>query len=404
VWYRNVYGTAGVRSSHYDCVDAEVPAFTLDPAHQPTGCRSPTPPAPPLAFFDPDFRFPQSLKLALGMDHRLPGGFVATVDLLYTRLVHSVVAEDVNLRGPVGRSAGEGGRVLYGSIDEATGLATPDRVTDSLIQVIPLRNGGGDRSYSLTTQVEKQFAGGTELSAAYTYTAANDRMSLAADMGGVNASSSPVEGSLDDRPLRPSVWARPHKVTVLATANLPYAVRLGLTWIGMSGAAYTYVAQGDPNADGFRRLDNTSNDVVYVPRDAGDITLADTAQYKTLDRMIRNQGCLRSQRGRLLRRDSCRDPWQNETDLRLSKVVRLADRRTVEVTADLFNLLNFAHGSWGLVRETFGDVGNAVALLHLVGYDRQHSRGVYELVQVSRRQIDAEASRWRLQLGATVSY
>ena len=91
------------------------------PARQPTACSTPTPFAGRLAFFDPGFRFPQSLKLALGVDRRLPGGIVGTVDLLYTRLVHSDTAVDVNLTGPVGTWAGEGGRTLYGTIDETTG-------------------------------------------------------------------------------------------------------------------------------------------------------------------------------------------------------------------------------------------------------------------------------------------
>ena len=333
------------------------------PARQPTACSTPTPFAGRLAFFDPGFRFPQSLKLALGVDRRLPGGIVGTVDLLYTRLVHSVTAVDVNLTGRVGTAAGEGGRTLYGTIDETTGQATTDRVSDALRRgVFPLRNGGGDRSYSLTAQLDKHFSGNTELSAAYTYTEAKDRMSLVADVGGVNEGSTPVDGTLERRALRTSIWARPHKITVVGTADLPHGFQLGFTWIGMSGAPYTYVAQGDPNADGFLPDAGVSNDVVYVPRDADDITLADPAGFAPLDSVIRSERCLGRQRGRLIERDSCRDPWQNETTARLSKLVRLADRRTVELSVDLFNLLNFVDGDWGLVRQTIGDVGNAVPL------------------------------------------
>jgi hypothetical protein len=404
VWYRNVYGTTGLRSRHLDCLDDEVPAFTLDPAHQPTACSTSTSTAGRLAFFDPGFRFPQSLKLSLGIDRRLPGGIVGTVDLLYTRLVHSVTLRDVNLAGPVGTSAGEGGRTLYGTIDEATGRAHTDRVSNALRGVFPLRNDSGDRSYSLTAQLDKHFAGGTELSAAYTYTEAKDRMSLGADVGGVNTGSTPIDGTLEQRELRTSIWERPHKITVVGTADLPHGFQLGLTWIGMSGSPYTYVAQGDPNADGFLPDVGVSNDVVYVPRDAGDITLADPAEFAPLDSVIRSERCLGRQRGRLLERDSCRDPWENETTARLSKLVRLASRRTVEISVDLFNLLNFVDGDWGLVRQTVGEVGNAVPLLQLVGYDTPNSRGVYTFVPVARRQIDVDASRWRLQLGATVSY
>jgi hypothetical protein len=403
VWFRNVYGTTGVRGLHLACGEDAVPAFTLDPRQQPTACAIPSPATAPLAYFDPDFRYPRTLKVALGADHLLPGGIVATMDFLYTRGMNTVQSVDVNLVGPIGVSAGEGGRTLYGTIDASTGEATPSRRTDGLGGVFELRNGSGDRSCSVTAQLEKRFAKGAELSAAYTYTDANDRMSMGRDRGGVNAGSVPVDGTLENRALRTSFWERPHKITLVATTDLPLGFRFGLTYVGMSGAAYTYVSLGDPNADGFRPFSDLSDDVVYVPRDASDISLADSADFAPLDRLIRDQSCLRSQRGRLMRRNSCRDPWLHDTQARLSKRFRLADRRTLEVTADLFNVLRLVDSDWGVVRQTPSDAGN-VALMEIVGYDAPNGRGVYAMVPASPREIDVEASRWRLQLGGTLSF
>ena len=42
--------------------------------------------------------------------------------------------------------------------------------------------------------------------------------------------------------------------------------------------------------------------------------------------------------------------------------------------------------------------------MELVGYDTANGRGVYALVPIYRDQIDTEASRWRLQLGGTLSF
>ena len=172
----------------------------------------------------------------------------------------------------------------------------------------------------------------------------------------------------------------------------------------MSGAPYSYVSAGDANADGFRPLFDMSNDVVYVPRDAGDITLADPEQFAGSSDFIQDEPCLLHQRGRLLERNSCRDPWVHETAARLSKRFRLADRRALEVTADLFNLLSFLGSDWGVVRQTVGDVGNTVVLMDVLGYDTANGRGVYGFVPVDRHAIDVDASRWRLQLGATLSF
>jgi hypothetical protein len=404
VWFRNVYGSTGIRAQSLQCEGDEVPVFTLDPAHQPASCAVAPARSINLAYFDPAFRFPRTLKLALGADHRLPGGIIATLDFLYSRSVNAVQIVDMNLRGPIGASAGEGGRLLYGSIDPSNGVARPDRPSDDLRGVYQLQNGSGDRSYSFTVQLSKLLLNGTGLSAAYTYTDAKDRMSMDANVADLNLGGTPVNGTLQQRELRTSLWERPHKVTVVGTTNLPLGFRLGLTYIGMSGAPFTYVATGDPNADGFRPTFETSNDAVYVPRSAGDISLADPADWYWLGHYILNEPCLRSQRGRLLERNSCRDPWVHETQARLSKRFQIAGRRGFEVTADLFNVLNFISGDWGLVRHTFGDVGNTVPLLDLLGYDVANGRGVYAFLPVNRSEIDLEASRWRLQLGATLSF
>jgi hypothetical protein len=223
------------------------------------------------------------------------------------------------------------------------------------------------------------------------------------DLGNHNARYTPVDGSLEHRELRTSSWARPHKVTLMATTDLPLGMQLGLTYFGTSGGVYTYATLGDANADGARPFADLSNDIVYLPKDAADITLADPADYAALDRIIRSQPCLRNQRGRVMQRNSCRDPWVHETAASLAKRFRLAGRRTFEVSADLFNVLSFVDSDWGRVHQTFTDGGN-VGLLELVGYDAPNGRGVYGLVPVFPREVDVEASRWRLELGVTMGF
>jgi hypothetical protein len=405
VWFRNVYGSTGAQTLSINCRGSIVPDFTLDPANQPDDCAEPTPRGTSLVYFDPDFRFPQTLKLALGTDLLLPAGIVGTVDFLYTRGVNSVHVADVNLVGPIDTATGEAGRAIYGTIDPATGVATPKRWSDSVGGVYQIRNGRGDRSYSVTVQLQKNLVNGTELSAAYTYTDAKDRMNMDANLANGNTGSSPINGTLEHRELSTSFWERPHKITLFGATDLPLGFRLGLTYIGMSGAPYTHVVLGDPNADGFTPDFGLSNDAVYVPRDAEDITLVDEPGiHAFLDSIIRSEPCLRNQRGRILERNSCRDPWVHETGARLSKVFGLGGGRTLEVAADLFNVLNFLDTDWGLTRLTSFDLGNTVGLLDFVGYDTANGRGVYGPVPVDRRQIDAGGSRWRIHLNATLNF
>src|SRR5439155_23388370 len=97
-WLSSSYRDDGREQLFLRCDGAEVPPF--DPVNQPTTCVSGGGPTPQLSFFDRDVRFPQSLKASLGVDRRLPGGIVGTVDLLYTRAQHQLYYSDANLMSP----------------------------------------------------------------------------------------------------------------------------------------------------------------------------------------------------------------------------------------------------------------------------------------------------------------
>ena len=99
--------------------------FTLDAANPPTACAATTDTIRRINYFDPEFRFPQNFKLAAGADLFLPGGVVGTVDLLYTQGINTFHMVDVNLTAPTATAAGEGGRLMYGTIDPESGERHP---------------------------------------------------------------------------------------------------------------------------------------------------------------------------------------------------------------------------------------------------------------------------------------
>ncbi len=413
-WFNGVYVHTGLEEVTLDCSGAAVPAFTIDNDNQPTTCGAGAVPPTKIMAFDPAFRFPRNLKIALGVDRRLPAGVVGTVDVLYTHGVDQFYLRDLNLPPPAGVASGEGGRALYGTIDPSTGEPAPARRSQNFGSVVEITNAGGDRALSLTTQLQRRFRGGIELNAAYTYTDARDRLSATEEYQVWDLGFNPIDGTLEDRRLTTSLWSVPHKVTILGAVDLPLKFRFSLIYSGRSGAPFTYVVAGDANADGLDNrvagyelfFDRLPNDVVYVPRNASDITLATPGDYAALDRFIQGEPCLREQRGRLTRRNSCRNPWINTTTARVSKALSIAHGQSLEVTADLFNVLNFLNGDWGLVRQStdYFDNYHVVRLLELVGYDSPRGRGIYNVLPVNRKQIVIEASRWRLQLGARYTF
>jgi hypothetical protein len=409
-WLREAYFRTGLEQLRLACSGDDVPAFTLDPANQPTACGGGQQPIPIVVYFNPAFKFPRNLKIALGADQRLPWGLVGTLDLLYTRGVNQFEVFDSNLLPPSGSSSGEANRPLYGTLEPSNGASTPGRRSEAFQPIIEIRNGRGDRAWSFATQLQKRFTGGTELSAAYTYTNAKDRHSSPADLAYSNLGGTPLDGTWESRNLRTSLWSRPHKVTLNGTFDLPLKLRLGLLYVGSSGDPLTYIVRGDANADGLDNIfGSRDNDPTYVPRDAADISLADPSEFTRLDQIIEEEACLRSQRGRLMERNSCRDPWVHTTQARLTKVLPMVRGQSLQLTIDLFNVLNFLDGDWGLVRHTLEDhgsfnVGSRTSLLELVGYDAANQRGIYTVLQPNRRRIDPVASRWRLQLSARYTF
>src|SRR3989449_10711166 len=88
VWVSNAYGNTGLEQRTVSCNGAAsgpstdtVPAFTVDPNNQPRKCGAQGPTsdsalasATSIVFYDPNFKFPQALKLALGVDRALQIG------------------------------------------------------------------------------------------------------------------------------------------------------------------------------------------------------------------------------------------------------------------------------------------------------------------------------------------
>jgi hypothetical protein len=407
-WFNEVYTHTGLEAIEVHCTGGDVPPFVTDPTRQPVGCGSgggASPVAGPVSVFDPEFRFPRSLKLAVGVDHRLPWGVVGTVDLLYSRGVNQLDLRELNLAGPVGTAAGEAGRLLYGTFLGDTTPA-PARRNDAFGRVVEVGNARGDRSVSITVQLQKRFGDGRELSVSYTHTSARDLLSATEDGLDANLDAVILDGTLERRRRAPSAWSIPHRVLVLATTDLPLRFRLTLLYEGSSGGPFTWAVEGDANADGY------ADDPVYVPAHPdpeGDIQLvvedaeghflpAAGSEYAGLARFIREQPCLWQQRGRLLRRNSCRNPWTSRTDARFSRLFAAGGGRSLELTLDVFNLLHVLDSDWGVTHGVDDPL-----LLRLVRYDPATGRGIYQFFPRSPSAADTEGSRWRMQLGARLS-
>jgi hypothetical protein len=98
-----------------------------------------------------------------------------------------------------------------------------------------------------------------------------------------------------------------------------------------------------------------------------------------------------------MRRGSCRNEWVDALDARLTSLLPVAGPQYLEITVDLFNVLNLIRSTWGVSRDVTS--GPSVPLFQLMGWDVANGRGVYQFVAPPRDVVDETSSRWRLQLG-----
>ncbi|HET6362220.1 MAG TPA: carboxypeptidase regulatory-like domain-containing protein [Gemmatimonadota bacterium] len=351
------------------------PPFVPDRREAPTACASgagiATAPRGDVDLLDGDLRMARTLRGSLAYDRRLPWDLVATAEVLATRSISDFVFVNLNLEGP--QAVDRYGRVLYGAI-QPTGLAVPV-LRSAFSEVIDLRNTSRNHAVQLSARVERRFADGAAAMASYTFSRVRDvqtpiRVNVP---GAVNWASRAVSGRHDDLDPEISLNDVPHRIVLAGTFRAPWrrwATELSFYYVGESGAPFTFRSwgvgrRGDLNADG-----SNVNDPIYVPREAfdpdeilfsgrSDDPGADNSpeaqaerlaiQQAAFEQRIERSDCLREQRGRIVERNSCREPWSHTTIASVRQSIPIVGG-ALEVELDAFNVLNLLNDDWGLYR------------------------------------------------------
>jgi hypothetical protein len=404
VWLGNAFITTGLDAVTLVCTPADgVPAPTADLSRLPDRCTNSARgalPAAAVTYFDRRFRFPQVRKVLVGVDRELGSLLRGSLDLIDTRSRSAPYLDDTNLR-VVGTDTD--GRAMYGTIS-STGAGRPTRRdSTAFTQVLRYSNRAGDRSTALSATLAATWSNGSA-QAGYQWSRTRDVISLLNPGAELAFQNAPIDGALEDRRLTRSELDVPQNFVLNAVVELPRGMAAALLFRAQPGRPFSYVALGDANADGVQ-----SNDLMYVPRNASDVSLTNPDLYPALDAFIESDPCLRSQRGRIVSRNSCRNPSVLTLDTRLSKKLNLRGGSRFEVALDVFDLPNLLNGSWGLVRETTSR--QQLEVLKVAGWDPVANRPRYTVpatldgrpVLPARDRVLLNESRWRMQLGARYS-
>jgi hypothetical protein len=353
------------------------PAFEPDYRAAPTECATDNGQAAPsraeVDLLDRNLRMAQSLRASLAYDRQLPWSLRATTEVLVSSHVSDFRFVNLNLQGTQG--VDRFGRVLYGVIG-ANGIPIPALRDTQYAEVIDLTNTSRNYTYELSTRLERRFAAGLSALTSYTYSRTRDVQSPSrVNMTGMMmwADARAISGRHESTRPGISLNDLPHRAVAALTYTAPWKrapTSFSFYYVGESGTPFTYrtagaSGRGDLNADG-----SNANDPVYVPRDASstnEIQFDGTstapgadnssaaqaarvaAQQAAFERFIDGSPCLRNQRGRILARNSCREPWSHTTIAAVRQMTSIGGR-ALEAGVDLFNVLNLLNRGWGQYR------------------------------------------------------
>ncbi len=427
----NIYSNTGVDFAR---VDARNPGFFVpeaDPVAQQAAAQNlPTGQTSEINLLADDFTLPQVWRTNLAVDQALPGGVVATLEGLYTKNVNDVAYRNLNL-DETGTAFDD--RPVFGNAglaNSANPIQFTTRASQSLVDprftnAILLENTSEGYEYFLTAALRKR---DRALDAGLSYT-----LGRATNVN--NGSSSRAISNFQYNeafdPNAQELGTADYEVRHRVLANLAYrvayagrfATSIGLVYDGRSGSPFSWIYRGNANAD-----TRDDNDLVYVPNSADEVVLV-TNNFDALDSFIQSEPSLQDARGGVVERNTARSPWRNILDLQLTQEITTLRGQSVELTANVLNVLNLLNDDWGQVLYTSND---NYQLLDFYGYVEQDDVGttlngttltagdvgkpVLGFNELSDRNVDGEtnredlfsrsnlASRWQLQFGLRYTF
>lgn len=405
---------------------------------------------------DPNFKTPTVLRANIGLatEFGTPTGFFSgwrlNLDYIYSRFRNPVTL--VDLSQVVNPALGLGGysvdgRPIYRAIDPTRAGCTaqlldqggsPPLYADvnaacfgtSRDDEIQLTNGRDFSSHSISAILQKRFNGGlftdsgsVRFNFGYAFTKAdNNRYNNGTTATGNYDGSAVFD--VQDVAVATSEFETRHNFAFGLDFSEKffgeYDTQFGLAFFASGGRPYSFVFSNTGNenytasADYVRFADSSvgASQLLYVPNGINDPnvryvasrsqTAAETAA--ALDAYIAEDDCLSKYRGRSIARNTCRNDWYYDLDLRVSQelpgpggLFGMDDR--IRVFADIDNFLNLLDSGWNVRRSR----GTAVSLVQ--GSVDQEGRYVYQNFNPDDdNDVTTSATLWRVQFGVSYSF
>jgi hypothetical protein len=323
-----------------------------------------------LSAMDPDFKFPQTWKSSLALDAKLPWGMVGTLEGILNKDLTSAIGRNVNLNPATALNVAgyPDSRPIYPSsntdkfINSLTSAGLVSPTGTSALNAIYLTNSKKNGYYfSMTAKLDKQFSKGLFASAAYVKSFAKNVYDGSGDQLLNTWSLTPIMNDANNPDLSYANYVVPDRFVLSVSYRKEYlkhlATTLSLFYEGSIQGRYSYTYSADFNRDG------QTNDLIYVPKDASEITFTDftyngvpyTAKQQSdiFFRLIENDSYLSSRRGKYAERNGAKMPWRNQFDVKIAQdlFTNIGNtKNTLQFTLDIFNVGNLLNKDWGMYK------------------------------------------------------
>ena len=306
-----------------------------------------------LALTDPNFKFPQVWRTSIGVDQRLPGGWVGTIEYLYSQDVNGTYYINANLTSPNATYAGADGRPRW---------VGSNRINPSVANAVVLKNQNVGTNWNISGSLERTYRAGLYVKGGYRYGRAWNTV----DPGSIAFGSwnnNQHSGNPNNPGVAYSASSPGHRVFAAGSYTFEWLKALA-TSVSVVVEAYTngqasYTFSGDANADG-----GTSNDLIYIPRDQSEMnfqqyttrsarrkTFTSAEQAAAWETYISQDAYLSQHRGEYAVRGAVFLPMVFRTDLSVSQDVfkNIAGRRnSLQFRVDIANFGNLLNSDWGV--------------------------------------------------------
>lgn len=304
-----------------------------------------------------DLRMPTSWKTSAAVDVKLPFGIKGTLEGIYSYNFNEVVASTLG----------------YKLADSVALPGEPEKRAAYASENIKNMNNGKMSGYymhnakdihgqyfSLTAQLSKNF-NGLDLMAAYTHSfsvsatdGAGDQVYNLAQITNVHGDNSPELGY--------SYYVTPNRLIANASYTIyegpRTATKLGLFYEGTNlcyvgsytQARYSYTMTTDQSTS------ISASNLVYIPtaEELAAMPFASDENRDAYEAFISGDSYLSAHRGEYSKRNGAIAPWVNRINFKVDQefYFNLGGRQTtLEVGADVNNLLNLFNSSWGVYKQ-----------------------------------------------------